>query len=375
MNFENILLIAKNMDLDLKYGIKLLRGKELTGRHSLLHLPDENAIYEITNEDFDPILFADLIKLIFSAGYQIVLADFAGSTPAYCEVSVNDLQQCLANFHYGYIIFRADPASRSFLPFVELIAHLRSPEGCPWDRKQTHLSLRTNLLEETYEVLDAIDGGDPDSLSEELGDLLLQIVLHAQLANEAGKFNVYDVIMGIHNKLVFRHPHVFSDWEVKDASTVIKNWEVLKSQEREQKGLRSRKSLLDSVPKQLPALSLAQKYQERAARVGFDWPDIAPVIEKIEEEIGELKEAPDAASRERELGDLLFAMVNLIRWYGLDAESVLRQMNQRFLNRFSFIEEKVALQGRRMTDLTLEEMDEIWEQAKAFETKAAQKGQ
>jgi len=375
MNFENILLIAKNMDLDLNYGIKLLRGKELTGRHSLLHLPDENAIYEITNEDFDPILFADLIKLIFSAGYQIVLADFAGSTPAYCEVSVNDLQQCLANFHYGYIIFRADPASRSFLPFVELIAHLRSPEGCPWDRKQTHLSLRTNLLEETYEVLDAIDGGDPDSLSEELGDLLLQIVLHAQLANEAGKFNVYDVIMGIHNKLVFRHPHVFSDWEVKDASTVIKNWEVLKSQEREQKGLRSRKSLLDSVPKQLPALSLAQKYQERAARVGFDWPDIAPVIEKIEEEIGELKEAPDAASRERELGDLLFAMVNLIRWYGLDAESVLRQMNQRFLNRFSFIEEKVALQGRRMTDLTLEEMDEIWEQAKAFETKAAQKGQ
>jgi len=375
MNFENILMITKNINLDLRYGIKLLTSKELIGRHSLLHLPDENAIYEITNEELDPILFADLIKLIYSSDYQIVLADCAGNTPAYWEVSVNDLPQALANFHTGYIIFRSDPTARSFLSFVELIAHLRSPEGCPWDRKQTHLSLRTNLLEETYEVLEAIDGGHPDSLAEELGDLLLQIVLHAQLANEAGNFNIYDVIMSIHNKLVFRHPHVFSDWDVKDASTVIKNWEVLKSQEREQKEQNARKGMLDSVPKQLPALSLAQKYQERAARVGFDWPDIAPVIEKIEEEIGELKEAPDAASRERELGDVLFAMVNLIRWYGLDAENVLRQMNQRFLNRFSFIEEKVFLQGRRMSDLTLEEMDESWEQAKAFEAKAAQNGQ
>jgi tetrapyrrole methylase family protein / MazG family protein len=274
-----------------------------------------------------------------------------------------------------YVFFRADPASRSLLPFVELIAHLRSPEGCPWDRKQTHETLRTNVLEETYEVLEAIDSGDLASLEEELGDLLLQIVLQSQLANETGEFNIYDVISGIHNKIVFRHPHIFSDWDAKDASTVIKNWEILKSEERIKKEPSENQSLLKSVPKHLPALSLAQKYQERAARVGFDWPEIAPVIEKIQEEFNEFITAPDNASRENELGDLLFAMVNLIRWYGFDAESLLRQMNQRFLKRFNFIESTVAGQGRKMTDLTLVEMDEIWEQAKQTETTPAQNGQ
>lgn len=224
-------------------------------------------------------------------------------------------------------------------------------------------------------MLEAIDNGDLASLEEELGDLLLQIVLQSQLANETGNFSIYDVIRGIYTKIVFRHPHVFSDWDAKDASTVIKNWEILKSEERIKKEPSDRHSLLDSVPKNLPALSLAQKYQERAARVGFDWPEIAPVIEKIQEEINEFIEAPDTLSRENELGDLLFAMVNLIRWYGFDAENLLRQMNQRFIKRFNFIERSVAGQGRKMTDLTLTEMDKIWEQAKQAESTSAQNGQ
>jgi len=372
MNFDIIAEITQKLNLDFKYGTKLLYGKDLAGRHSLMHLPDENAIYDFTQGIADSVLLINLVNLIYKPEYQIFLAETSDNNFTIKYSSVEKLPDQLKVFKNGFIIFQADPGNRSFLSFVELIAHLRSPEGCPWDRKQTHLSLRTNLLEETYEVLEAIDADDQDSLSEELGDVLLQIVLHAQLANESGKFNIYKVIKGIHDKLVFRHPHVFSDWDVKDASSVIKNWEVLKSQEREQKDQTSRKSLLDSVPKHLPALSLAQKYQERAARVGFDWPEIAPVIEKIKEEIKEITEAQDSASLEWELGDLLFALVNLIRWYGMDAESVLRQMNQRFLQRFKFIEEKVALQGRQMTDLTLEEMDVIWEQAKEAEAKAAQ---
>jgi tetrapyrrole methylase family protein/MazG family protein len=360
----------------MKYGLKLIYGSEIAGRHSLLHLPDENAIYEFKD---DSINFSSLVKLIFliySPNYQITLIDdqLEGSSDLK-TVFVKDIEKSVKDFHYGYVLFRADPSSRSLLPFVELIAHLRSPEGCPWDRKQTHETLRTNILEETYEVLEAIDNGNFASLEEELGDLLLQIILHSQLANESEKFNIYDVIRGIHNKIVSRHPHVFSDWDAKDASTVIKNWEILKSEERIKKEPVERQSLLESVPKNLPALSLAQKYQERAARVGFDWPEIAPVIEKIQEEISEFVYAPDTASKESELGDLLFALVNLIRWYGFDAESLLRQMNQRFLKRFNFIERSVAGQGRKMTDLTLEEMDEIWEQAKLTESTSAQNEQ
>lgn len=376
MEFSKILKILSRLDLDMRYGLKLIPGAELIGRHSLMHLPDENAIYEFINDQFELSSFVKLVSLVYSPDYKIsFIFDGNGQFPGLLEISVSDLFKNAKDFIKGYVLFRVEPSSRSLLPFVELIAHLRSPEGCPWDRKQTHETLKTNILEETYEVLDAIDSGDFSSLEEELGDLLLQIVLHSQLANEAGNFNIYDVIIGIHNKIVYRHPHVFSDWDAKDASTVIKNWEILKSEERIKKEPSDRQSLLDSVPKNLPALSLAQKYQERAARVGFDWPEIAPVIEKIKEEINEFIDAPDTQSRENELGDLLFAMVNLIRWYGYDAESLLRQMNQRFIKRFNFIERTVAAQGRKMTDLALADMDEIWEQAKQAESTKAQNEQ
>jgi tetrapyrrole methylase family protein/MazG family protein len=376
MEFSKILMIVPRLDLDMTFGLKLIPGSELSGRHSMLHMPDENAIYEFNGDNFDLSLIAKLVSLIYTPDYQITFIDIDSERlPGLFDLCVKDLEKSAKDFKGGYVLFRADPSSRSLMPFVELIAHLRSPEGCPWDRKQTHETLRTNILEETYEVLEAIDNGDLASLEEELGDLLLQIVLQSQVANETGRFNIYDVIRGIHNKIVFRHPHVFSDWDAKDASTVIRNWEILKSEERIKKEPSDRQSLLESVPKNLPALALAQKYQERAARVGFDWPDIAPVIDKIREEINEFIDAPDSPSRENELGDLLFAMVNLIRWHGYDAESLLRQMNQRFIKRFNFIERSVAAQGRKMTDLTLAEMDEIWEQAKLAESTKAQNEQ
>lgn len=255
----------------------------------------------------------------------------------------------------------------SFEEFQALIAHLRSPEGCPWDREQTHQSLRTNLLEETYEVLTALDADDPAALREELGDLMLQVVLHAQIASELGEFKMGDVLTGIHRKIVRRHPHVFGDLRLDSSDRVVRNWEQLKAAERRANGEHEVKGLLEGVPKALPALTQAQAYQARAARVGFDWREIAPVVEKVREELDELLQANDGSEREDELGDLLFAVVNLARWYRVDAESALRRTNERFYRRFKYIEEKARQSGRDLHQMSLEEMDVFWEEAKGLE--------
>lgn len=254
-------------------------------------------------------------------------------------------------------------ANTAFEDFQELIAHLRAPEGCPWDREQDHQTLRRNLLEEVYEVLDALDADDPVAMQEEFGDLLLQIVLHAQIAAEYGEFTMSDVIEGIHTKLVRRHPHVFGDMNLEDPDAVIQNWEKIKSKEREQNG-DDEKGLLDGINIAMPALAVAEAYQKRAARVGFDWPDITGVLDKIEEEIAELREAETPAHKAEELGDLLFVMANLARWQDIDPEVALRETNAKFLKRFSFIEAEARKQGRDLSDMTLEEMEEIWQQAK-----------
>lgn len=248
--------------------------------------------------------------------------------------------------------------------FQEVVAHLRAPDGCPWDREQTHLSLRTNLLEETYEALEELDAGNPQGLCEELGDLLLQIVLHAQIAHEEGEFSMADIVAGIYAKIVRRHPHVFGDVKVEGVSGVLQNWEKLKAAERQTNGQAEVKGLLDGVPTSLPALAQAQEIQDRAAHVGFDWPEIEPVWAKVLEELEEVRQAGDDASRAGELGDVLFAVVNLIRWYKVDAESVLRQMNVRFRRRFKFIEKAARAQDRSLANLSFEEMDRLWEEAK-----------
>lgn len=251
----------------------------------------------------------------------------------------------------------------SFEDFQELIAHLRSPEGCPWDREQTHQTLRRNLLEEAHETLAALDADDPDAMREELGDLLLQIVLHAQIAAEYGEFTMSDVIQGIHTKLVKRHPHVFGDLDLDDPEAVIQNWERLKALERGENGEEDN-GLLAGVPTSLPALAQAETYQRRAARVGFDWPGIEGVLDKIIEEVREVRQAENAPERATEIGDLLFALVNLARWYDVDPEAELRQANGRFRQRFEYIEAVAQEQGRELSSMTLEEMDKLWEQAK-----------
>jgi len=247
-----------------------------------------------------------------------------------------------------------------FDTLVNIIARLRGPNGCPWDREQTHASLRENLLEECYEVLEALDEGDSKRLGEELGDLLMQVVFHAQIATEAGEFELGDVIRSINNKLVQRHPHVFGSLKVKDAGEVLINWETLKKKERG-----SDTSMLSNVPKQLPALTYSQDIQSRVARVGFDWEDIDGVIDKLTEEVGEFKRADSREQRAREFGDLLFTLVNIARRLGVDSESALRETNQRFRRRFSHMEEVCRQRGVNFADLSFDEQNALWEEAKS----------
>jgi tetrapyrrole methylase family protein/MazG family protein len=251
--------------------------------------------------------------------------------------------------------------------FQEVVARLRAPDGCPWDREQTHLTLRTSLLEETYEAIEAMDKGDAASLQEELGDLVLQIVLNAQIAYEAGEFRMADVLQGINQKIVRRHPHVFGEVKVGNVDGVLRNWEKLKEAERKANGQASTKGILDGIPLTLPSLSQAQKYQDRAAHVGFDWKEVGPVWDKVDEEMQEVKDAKTDQEIQEELGDLLFAVVNLVRWYKVDAESALRGTNLKFKRRFGYIEKKAIQQGRQLTDMTLPEMDVWWEEAKKEE--------
>jgi len=255
-------------------------------------------------------------------------------------------------------LFSAEERSQ-FATLVDIIAKLRAPDGCPWDRKQTHASLRENLLEECYEVLEALDEGDSGKLRDELGDLLMQIVLHTQIATEAGEFKLGDVISSITAKLIHRHPHIFGSRKVKDAEEVALIWEVLKREEGE-----ADTSILESVPKQMPALGYSQEIQRRVAQVGFDWEDVDGVIDKLVEEIGELKQAETEKQMAGEFGDLLFTLVNVARRLGVDLEAVLREANRRFYKRFTYMEEVCRQRGVNLSDLSFDEQNALWEEAK-----------
>lgn len=250
----------------------------------------------------------------------------------------------------------------SFESFAEIVAHLRAPNGCPWDREQTHQTLRTHLLEEAYETLSAMDTNDVESMREEFGDLFLQILLNSQIASEANEFTITNVIKSINDKLIRRHPHVFGDVQVDGVDGVLQNWEKLKEKERGKK--KEEKGILDGVPIALPALTQAQEYQDRAARVGFDWPQIDGVLDKIKEEIEEIKGAEADFELASEIGDLFFVLVNFARWKHVDAEAVLRSTNAKFKKRFAFVEQGAKKQGRNLSDMKLEEMDLLWDEAK-----------
>jgi MazG family protein len=246
-----------------------------------------------------------------------------------------------------------------FDTLVKIIARLRGPDGCPWDKEQTHVSLRENLLSECYEVLEALDEGDSARLSEELGDLLLQIVLHARIAEDEGEFGIDDVVRGISSKIVRRHPHIFGSRKVKDSAEVMHNWEKLKKEEREE-GV----SMLAGVPAHMPALAYAYEISRRAVRVGFEWPDMEGVIDKLAEEVREIKDAATHKQKSQEFGDLLFTLVNVARWEDIDSEAALREANRKFYKRFSRMEELCRERGLELNELTFEQWDELWEEVK-----------
>lgn len=277
------------------------------------------------------------------------------------------------------------------------MTRLRAPGGCPWDREQTFDTIKRYTLEETYEVLEAIDNRDWQELTGELGDLLLQVLFYAEMAQEGGRFSIDDVLDALSNKLIARHPHVFGDVKAEDAHTVLKNWEALKAQEKEKRKLSqaggeaqrqaaSRETLLESVSSKMPALLEAHKISSRAAHVGFDWPAVEGLFEKLEEETRELQKhiqdvppgalkpgnrskIPEAlrARLEDEVGDLFFVLVNIARYLSVDAESALRKTNRKFRRRFGWLEEQLRSQGKRLENSNLEEMETLWQQAKTLE--------
>jgi len=258
-------------------------------------------------------------------------------------------------------------AGEAFAELVRVMAQLRAPGGCPWDRKQTFDTIKTYLLEESYEVMDAIDRRDWEGLREELGDLLLQPVFFAEMAEEQGLFSIADSLDAINGKLIRRHPHVFGDVHAETPEDVKVRWDEIKQQERAEKGHAAAKSVLDGVPRNLPALVEAEKIGAKAAGVGFEWPTIDGVLEKIQEEAREVAEARVEGSREaveHELGDLLFTVVNLARFLKVDPEQALRKSSGRFRQRFGYVERAVAESGKSFAETPLEELEEFWQAGK-----------
>lgn len=343
-------------------------------RHPLLE-PDRPAL--VTNV-YNPKLAAQVkqtLRNAYADHHPITLVQAAGSTAEHVwsgPLSELDHRPNLDELTTLYLPAETTPSSFSALQ--ETIAHLRAPDGCPWDREQTHQSLRPYLLEETYEVLETLDANDTLALAEELGDLLLQIVLHTQIAIEQGEFKMSEVITHINRKLRRRHPHVFGDVVVNGVEDVVTNWEAIKKAEKashNRKGPGSPSepaaSALDGIPKALPALTQALAISKRAVRVGFEWPNIEGVLDKLIEEAHEITQATDPKQLEAEIGDLLFSAVNLARWRGVDPEAALRAMNARFMRRFKKLEALAAAQGKVLPGMSIEEMDALWAEAKSFE--------
>lgn len=360
------------LDVDALPGLFVADALDLATRAHPNFGPDAPALVA---QLYSPQLASD-VKLTLMNQYgddhQVALLHAVGTPEESVEwLSLFEMDRSprIAHLTSLYIPALAQPGS--FDTFQNTIARLRAPDGCPWDREQTHESLRENLLEETYETLAAIDASDTDMLREELGDLLLQVVLQTQIAIDDGEFNMPDVIAEINAKLIRRHPHVFGDLAVSGVGEVLANWEKLKEQERANKPSKKKDGIFSTVPKTLPALAQADTYQQRASRIGFDWPDISGPLAKVHEEIAEIESAPSDEARAAEVGDLLFAVVNWARWLKIDPEASLRQTNARFAQRFAHVEASAKAQGKQLSDMSLTEMDALWDEAKALETKSS----
>ncbi|RLL41678.1 nucleoside triphosphate pyrophosphohydrolase [Oceanobacillus piezotolerans] len=302
--------------------------------------------------------------------YQVVIVEAAGSSGERIEyVPLEDLDRQLEVNNLTSVYVPPVPnelLNHTFTNLREVMKVLRSPEGCPWDQEQTHESLKEHSIEEIYELIEAIDQEDDEGIVEELGDILMHVVLHSQIGEDNGYFTVDDVIKGITDKMIYRHPHVFADVHVQSTEEVTKNWELLKQKEKGEK----RQSILDGVPQGLPALAKAFKLQKKAAKTGFDWDDVHDIWDKLDEEITEVKEAITAEQQEeieKEFGDVLFVLANLTRYYNINPEIALMRSNNKFTTRFQYIEEQLKKNGKDIHKTTLKEMDHYWNQAKERE--------
>ncbi len=356
------------LGIDALDGLQILDGLQVAA----MHHPPINPDYPALLGQVYNTAVASNVKLTLMNQYPddftVTLIHAAGTPDALVEaLPLYEIDRSTQIGHMTALYVPALGQMSSFEQFQEIIAHLRAPEGCPWDRKQTHDSLRQYLIEEAYEVLDAIEQGDMQALTEELGDVLLQVVLHSQIAIDEGEFKLPEVLQYVSAKMIRRHPHVWGDVDVHgNPDQVVSNWEALKRQEKADNGAAD-ESLLDSIPGGLPALLQAHQYQARAAKVNFDWPVIDDVIAKFREEMDELLAAETPEHQAEEMGDMFFVLVNWARWLGIEPETALRDTNRKFYRRFRYMEQQVAASGRPMTEYSLAELDALWDAAKAEE--------
>lgn len=351
-------------------GFQLLDASELTREHLRPRL------HTVIGQVYDAFTASEvklMLMNVYPDDHPVIVGQALGvdGQENIVQIPLHELDRLES---YGNLMLVYIPADsddrlrrRSFERLHEIVSILRSPEGCPWDREQTHQSIRRNFIEETFEAIEALDLDDPDGMKEEFGDVVLQVLLHSQMEEEAGAFDVYDVLAELNDKLIFRHPHVFGGENAQDAEEALRNWEQMKAEEKKRKGIPERQSILDGIPKDLPALPRAHKQQKKASSVGFDWPDLNGVFDKIEEELQELRHAVKEESPERqkdELGDLLFAVVNASRFIKADPEEALAGTNRKFANRFKYIEERLRIKGRTFGETDLLEMEAWWQEAK-----------
>lgn len=350
------------VSLDALDGLQIFDAIDIAARQYPPLDPDTPALIgQVYNK-----LLASELKLVLMMAYPeehpVKLVHAAGTEQEIIEeMPLYEMDRSPHIDHLTSMFVPPLPRPSSLNVLADTVAVLRSPGGCPWDQEQTPQSMRQGFLEEFGEVLAALDADDPENLREELGDLLYHIVMQTQMAAEAGDFRLPDIIAGIDAKLKHRHPHVWGDVEVADSDEVVRNWERIKAQE---KGDSVEKSLLDNIPTALPALAQSQKVQDRVRKVGFDWPAIDGVYEKLQEEIAEIQAAQSQEERQAEVGDALFVLVNLASWLGVDAETALREATLRFRRRFQLVERLAAQNGENLAKMSLDEMEALWQQAK-----------
>ncbi|WP_249596735.1 nucleoside triphosphate pyrophosphohydrolase [Peribacillus frigoritolerans] len=352
-------------------GFQLLDGTDLS--------PDDLHITQhmIIGQVYDAFSASDVKLTLMEKlpdDYEVYIVTAAGSSQekvTKCALFELDRQMELSNLTSVYVPPVKDESLRyrEFSKLRRVIAELRGPDGCPWDKKQTHESLKKYLIEEAYELIDSIDEGDDEGMVGELGDVLLQVMLHSQIGEDEGMFSIDDVIEGITAKMIRRHPHVFGDVEVNGEEDVLVNWQKIKEDEKGGKS-KAPKSILDGIEKSLPNLLRAEEYQKRAAKVGFDWDKVSEAWKKVREEVQELEEEILSPNRDverikSELGDLFFALVNISRYYDIQAEEAAYKANQKFHQRFTYIEECIQRADKKFEDYTLEELDSYWDEAKA----------